>query len=189
MDDGGPSDHGDPIDYGEPTEDAESIDVDESTEDAESTDVTEPTEDAESTDVTAPTEADGSTPRDGAPVDVLPGVEPGDVLECYFDWYHPAYPEKPDSPLRTTVTEITEKELVEGVDVLPGSLRSVHLTVPESDEKANRYWIEHREEHQGESIRRSVSQLLYEDATFSAMKTTGRVGNIDRIVVDPDENR
>ena len=159
MDDGGSTDH-------DESTDGESTDHDEST-------------DEESTD-------EESTPRDGAPVDVLPGVEPGDVLECYFDWYHPPYPEKPDSPLRTTVLEITEKDLVEGVDVLPGTLRSVHLTVPKSDEKADRYWIEHREEHQGESIRRSVSQLLYEDATFSAMKTTGRVGNIDRIVVDPD---
>ena len=165
--------------------DGGSTDHDEST-DGESTDHDEST-DEESTDEESTDEE--STPRDGAPVDVLPGVEPGDVLECYFDWYHPPYPEKPDSPLRTTVLEITEKDLVEGVDVLPGTLRSVHLTVPKSDEKADRYWIEHREEHQGESIRRSVSQLLYEDATFSAMKTTGRVGNIDRIVVDPDENR
>ncbi|WP_247728544.1 hypothetical protein [Halovivax limisalsi] len=124
--------------------------------------------------------------RDGSPVDVLPSVEPGDELELYFDRYNQGYSETPQSPVRSTVTDVERTELTEEDDLLPGTLVTVSLTVAPDDEKADRYWLEHRTEHDGDETMRSVSDLLYEDTLFSAMPTTGQVGHIDRIVVDPD---
>jgi len=120
---------------------------------------------------------------DGAPVSVLTAVEPGDELELYFDRYNEGYAETPQSPVQTTVLDVTTKELTEEDDLLPGELRSVELTVAEDDETADRYWLEHRTEYDGDGERRSVSNLLYEYQMFSSLSTTGWVGHIDRIVV------
>ncbi|WP_254862744.1 hypothetical protein [Halovivax gelatinilyticus] len=124
--------------------------------------------------------------RAGPPVEILPTVAPDDELELYFDRYNQAYPETPQSPVRTTVTDVTVEEKTEETDILAGTLRSVSMTVAEDDDKADRYWMEHRIEHEGDETRTLVSDLLYEDSMFSAMTTTGRVGHIDRIVVHPD---
>lgn len=130
----------------------------------------------------------GSDPiRDGSPVDVLPTVEPDDELDLYFDRYNQGYSETPQSPVRSDVTGVETKELTEEDDLLPGTLITVSLTVPPDDEKADRYWLEHRTEHAEDETMRSVSDLLYEDTLFSAMPTTGQVGHIDRIVVNPDD--
>lgn len=124
---------------------------------------------------------------EGSPVDVLPELSPGDVVRLYFDRYNQSYPDKPDSPLESEVLAVDERELTVEEDLLPGVLTTVELSVPEEDEKADRYWIEHRVEHQGDDTRRSTTGVLYEDATFSALPTTGEVGNVDSIEVLADD--
>ncbi|WP_290811414.1 hypothetical protein [Halovivax sp.] len=126
---------------------------------------------------------------DGPAVDVLPRLSTGDVVRCFFDRYNQGYPNKPDSPLEAEVLDVETKELTEEADLLPGTLTTVHLSVPEDDDKADRFWIEHREEHEDDRTVRSVSALLYEDATFPAMTTTGEVGNVDKVeVLSSDES-
>ncbi|MFC3959986.1 hypothetical protein [Halovivax cerinus] len=120
---------------------------------------------------------------DGPPVAVLPSVEPGDELELFFDRYNESYDETPQSPIQVTAVAVETRELTAETDLLPGSLRSITLTVPEDDETASTYWIEHRTEYEDEEERQSVSALLYENEMFSAMTTTGEVGHIDRVVV------
>ena len=119
---------------------------------------------------------------EGSPVDVLPELSVGDELLLYFDRYNQGYPEKPESPLETTVLDVETRELTEK-DTLPGTLTKIVLSVPADDEKADEYWMEHRVEHQGDETYRSAGYLLYEDRMFSALPTSGQVGHIDRIEV------
>lgn len=123
---------------------------------------------------------------DGPPVDVLTDVEAGDELELFFDRYNQGYEETPQSPVQSTVLEVEETELTKEEDLLPGTLRSVELTVAEDDDTADRYWIEHRTEYDEDGERQSTSSLLYEYEMLPSMETSGTVGHIDRISVYRD---
>lgn len=120
---------------------------------------------------------------DGPPVDVLTEVDVGDELELYFDRYNEGYAETPQSPVRSSVLDVESTELTAGDDPLPGTLRTVTLTVAEDDETADKYWIEHRTEYDEDGERQSVSHLLYETEMLATITTSGSVGHIDRVVV------
>lgn len=124
---------------------------------------------------------------DGPPVAVLPDVETGDELDLYFDRYNEGYDETPQSPATCTALSIETKELTLENALLPGTLRSITLTVPEDDDTANEYWIEHRTEYDEDGERQSVSALLYEADLLGTMTTTGDVGHIDRVVVHRED--
>ena len=117
---------------------------------------------------------------EGSPVEVLPELTPGDTVLLFFDRYHHGYEYKPDSPLETTVLDVHEERVSEGGGVPPGTLTKVFLDVPETDEKATAYWIEHRIEERGDATEERASFLLYEE-DLVALSTSGRVGHVDRI--------
>lgn len=123
---------------------------------------------------------------DGPPVEVLPRLEPDDRVLLFFDRYEHVYEYKPDSPLETTVLDVTTERISGADGVYPGTLTKVFFEVPESDEKATDYWMEHRVEEQGDTTEERASMLLYEE-DLQVFSSSGSVGNVDRIEVVSDE--
>ena len=123
---------------------------------------------------------------EGPPVDVLPDLSPGDEVLLFFDRYWHDYEFKPDSPLETEVLDVSTEEISRGDGVYPGTLITVSFAVPDEDEKATEYRMEHRVEERPDETEVRASFLLYEEDML-AFSTSGRVGHVDRIEVLTDE--
>lgn len=119
---------------------------------------------------------------EGPPVEILPELEPGDEVLLFFDRYRHGYEYKPDSPLETTVLDVTSESISRAGGSYPGTLTKVFLEVPESDEKATAYWMEHRVEDVAGEIEERASMLLYEE-DLQVFSSSGGVGNVDKIEV------
>ena len=124
---------------------------------------------------------------EGPPVEVLPELEPGDRVLLYFDQYRMDYAYKPDSPLETTVLDVTRKTIREGQGVFPGPLIRLEFEVPAEDEKATAYHMEHKVEDYGEGPVTNASDLLYEEDLMGVISNSGRVGHVATIEVLDDE--
>lgn len=121
----------------------------------------------------------------GPPITVLPELEEGDEIRMYFDRYRMEYDSKPESPLETTVLDVTTEPLPQPNPNGEGTVTKYALEVAEDDEKADEYWIEYTETPDGYETE-NVSYLLYRERRFGVKETTGGVANVDEIELVED---